>query len=191
MNEINKPLTIKEIEKHGLPSCSFIMKIFQVSKWGTIKNMIDEYSNYKSKNIDIPSDFFEKYIEIQENKLLRLNTTSKKIFDAQKSINIPASATYRLRFKKTWEELLNLIGITYRKEKIDKSIKIEERDKIEDLKWKEINFEYLYNHYDNNWDVQFKFSNKNIWINYDMEKSTASNFIELYKKNVLWRYKEN
>ena len=127
-NNDNK-LTFAIVDKSNkFPSLTFILKIFEVTKWNTVVEITKEYLHYKSNNIDIPLNYFEKYIEVQKekitdeeilnmlkNELERLNTTSQKIFDAKRNKNVFASSFIKRRFNTTWRELLNLLNIPYNK----------------------------------------------------------------------------
>lgn len=55
--------------------------------------------------------------------------------------------------------------------------------------WQEITFVDLCNNYKDNWIIEYKFPEVDIWIDYDIKKSTLVSFIVLNQMNTLWRYR--
>lgn len=57
--------------------------------------------------------------------------------------------------------------------------------------WQEISFENLCDGYKDNWQIQYKFLEINLWLDYDIKKATAISLIAFNQMDVLWRYKIN
>ena len=59
------------------------------------------------------------------------------------------------------------------------------------MEWNDISFINLCHYCKDNWIVQYKMPNVDIWLNYDIHKSTFISFIVFCQMEAEWRYRLN
>ena len=57
------------------------------------------------------------------------------------------------------------------------------------MDWTDISFSNLCLQCKDNWNVQYKFPNVDIWLDYDIHKSTFVSFLAFCQLGTEWRYK--